>query len=119
MPTAVAAADLRAGSEVVSTLELKGVPLGTHGKVIHVQGLSWTRYWVRFDNGLRVGTLDRKKLATPGEWARRHDAPAGVAVASAAPAGADAAPEAESVGGVPGHLLERSRTARERLAAKV
>lgn len=119
MPTAVAAAtpDLRAGSEVVSTVELKGVPLGTSGKVIHVQGLSWIRYWVRFDNGLRVGTLHRTKLATPAEWERRHDV-VEVAPAATAASGATAVAAVESVGGVPGHLLERSRKARERLAAK-
>ena len=111
---------LTSGARVVAAIEMKGVPAGTPGKVIHVQGLTWTRYWVWFDNGLRVGTLHRDKLMTLDEWARRGE----VAVKDnspvagpAAAASADASATAD-VGGVPGHLIERSRLARERWAAK-
>lgn len=99
---------------------MRGVPEGTTGKVIHVQGLSWIRYWVWFDNGLRVGTLSRTKLATPDEWERRHDVAKSVVVAGGAAAadGASGGAAAESIGGVPVHLLERSKAARARLAAK-
>jgi hypothetical protein len=98
---------------------MRGVPEGTAGKVIHVQGLSWIRYWVWFDNGLRVGTLGRNKLATPTEWARRHDVVTAVA-GTAVVAGdtADAGAGSGDVGGVPGYLLERSKAARARFAAK-
>ncbi len=99
---------------------MRGVPEGTTGKVIHVQGLSWIRYWVWFDNGLRVGTLGRNKLATTSEWERRHDVVT-AAVERAAPSGdaADAgAGGGGDVGGVPGYLLERSKAARARFAAK-
>ena len=113
--------ELAVGSAVVSTVGLRGVPEGTTGKVIHVQGLSWIRYWVWFDNGQRVGTLGRTKLATPSEWERRHDvvAPVSSAVVAVASGGEGAAASTTAdVGGVPGHLLERSRAARARFAAK-
>ena len=122
MPKAAVASKtaLKTGSRVVAAVEMKGVPAGTPGKVIHVQGLSWIRYWVWFDNGLRVGTLHRDKLMTLDQWARRGEAPEAVALGVAGPATAaapDAAPSGD-VGGVPGHLIERSRLARERWAAK-
>ncbi len=104
----------------MSTVSMRGVPEGTAGKVIHVQGLSWIRYWVWFENGERVGTLGRTKLATADEWSRRFDAPV-EAVSTAAVSvgeGAAAGDSSGDVGGVPGHLLERSRAARARWAAK-
>ena len=114
-------ANLAKGSRVVATIDMKGVPAGTPGKVILVEGLSWTRYWVWFDNGPRVGQLHRSKLATLDEWANRgvkKVAPAGAASA----VGVDVAPGDDAaggdVGGVPAALLERSRKARERLGAK-
>jgi hypothetical protein len=134
MATATAASILSSGTAVVSKGALRGVPSGTAGKVIHIQGLAWTRYWVLFDNGVRMGTLDRSRLATPDEWDRHLLGPsaeetqalelanaasvagAGAGAGSGAPG--EASGVAESIGGVPGHLLERSRKARERWAAK-
>jgi hypothetical protein len=116
-PTATA--ELAVGTPVVSTVSMRGVPEGTAGKVIHVQGLSWIRYWVWFDNGQRVGTLGRNKLATPIEWERRHDVVTAVAgTAAVAIEGVDAGGGSGDVGGVPGYLLERSKAARARFAAK-
>ena len=110
-------------TRVVSTVDMKGVPRGTTGKVIFVQGLSWIRYWVLFDNGIRVGTLDRSKLATLADWENKADAStevvavaAGGVVASASADGGAGA--GESIGGVPAHLLEKSKAARARWAAK-
>jgi hypothetical protein len=110
-------------TRVVSTVDMKGVPRGTTGKVIFVQGLSWTRYWVLFDNGIRVGTLDRAKLATLADWENRASAASAEVVAVAGGAVAVTAGDAgagagESVGGVPAHLLEKSKAARARWAAK-
>ncbi len=111
-------------TRVVSTVDMKGVPRGTTGKVIFVQGLSWIRYWVLFDNGVRVGTLDRSKLATLADWENKAGTSAevvavapggGIAAASGDGAGAAAG---ESIGGVPAHLLEKSKAARARWAAK-
>jgi len=110
---------LKRKARVVSLLDLRGVPRGTPGRVTMVSGLTWIRYFVDFDNGVSMPSIDRLNLATPAEWRDGKDRPAGIPVA-AAEAPAAAAPEAagESVGGVPAHLLERSRQARERLAAK-
>lgn len=122
MPKAAVASKtaLTTGSRVVAAIEMKGVPAGTPGKVIHVQGLSWTRYWVWFDNGLRVGTLHRDKLMTLDQWARRGEVVevAAPGVPGPATAAAPGAAPSGDVGGVPGHLIERSRLARERWAAK-
>jgi hypothetical protein len=122
MPAKTAASVLRSGDKVLASVALKGVPAGTPGKVIHVQGLTWTRYWVWFENGQRVGTLDRAKIATPAEWDRKLNGGDEVVVSTgtAAPAAEGSAPAAavESVNGVPGHLIERSRLAREKWAAK-
>ena len=121
MATLTASTVLKSGTRVRATVAMKGVPVGTEGKVIHVQGLSWIRYWVWFDNGERVGTLGRAKLATAAEWARRFDTPTESSGSDAAlPSGGDVASTDSSgdVGGVPGHLLERSRAARARWAAK-
>ena len=110
-------------TRVVSTVDMKGVPRGTTGKVIFVQGLSWIRYWVLFDNGIRVGTLDRSKLATLADRENKADASAQVVAVSggavAAAASVDGGAGAgESIGGVPAHLLEKSKAARARWAAK-
>jgi hypothetical protein len=117
-----AVAPLAEKMKVVATEDLRGVPMGTTGKVIQVQGLTWTRYWVWFDNGIRMGTLDRSKLATLDEWFSRADDKASTALVTVGTgdvaASADGADASGDVGGVPGHLLERSRKARERWAAK-
>lgn len=117
-PTATATKPtLSTNERVFAAVDLKGVPAGTPGKVIHVQGLSWIRYWVWFDNGLRMGTIHRDKLSTAAEWERRFAVTevAAVAAGGAAVAEASGGTALESVGGVPGHLLERSRNARIRL----
>ena len=117
---APATSNLAQGSRVIATIDMKGVPAGTPGRVIMVEGLSWTRYWVWFDNGPRVGQLHRSKLATLDEWANRGVKKA--AAGAASPVGGDAAHSDDAaggdVGGVPAFLLDRSRKARERLGAK-
>jgi hypothetical protein len=124
--TASLSSTLLSKNEVVrAKVALRGVPVGTLGKVIHVQGLSWTRYWVSFDNGVRVGTIDRNKLMTIPEFDRRQAGGtdgeiavvSGGAVATSSSDGGGGA-VMESVNGIPGHLVERSRVARERWAAK-
>jgi hypothetical protein len=111
---------------VVATTDMPGVPEGTAGKVIVVEGLTWIRYWVRFDNGVVRGSLNRKLLARPTEWAeivRRREAgedlevaeaEAVAAVDGAAAAGAGAG-DSVMVNGVavPAHLLERSKNRRQ------
>jgi hypothetical protein len=56
--------NLRKGDKVVATTDLRKVPEGTAGKVIVVNGFTWIRYWVRFENGEVLGSISRDKLAT-------------------------------------------------------
>jgi len=86
-----------------------------------VSGLTWIRYFVDFDGGVSMPSLDRSRLATPAEWREWKDRPAGAEAEPAdkpAAAAVSADGPQESVGGIPAHLLERSRQARERLGAK-
>lgn len=116
-------------NEVVRTLDaLPGVPQGTSGRVLLVDGFAWTRYRVLFDNGVDVGSLDGSSLARPRDYEAALDRRARAAEAemSAATAAADdgggAGPAVggeKSVNGVvvPAALLERSKRARERVSA--
>lgn len=112
-------------AKVVAATDLVGVPAGTPGKVIIINGLNWIRYWVRFDNGVVMGSINRANLATPAEWERKL---AG-GDADEATAGADSGDGDAADGGgddsgvmvngvlVPSKLLERAKAARARLAA--
>jgi hypothetical protein len=108
--------------------DLPGVPAGTRGRVYLVDGFAWTRYRVLFDNGVDIGSLDGAVLARPRDFGsalerREQEAAAAEAAAEEAEEGAEegAAPagEGKTVNGVsvPAHLLDRSKRARERLAA--
>jgi hypothetical protein len=63
--------DLRIGDEVVTTVELPDVPIGSKGRVILANGFQWQRYWVRFANGAEVSDLDHRHLAPLGRAKRR------------------------------------------------
>ena len=54
--------------EVVAATDLKGVPEGTNGKVMLSNGLDWVRYWVKFENGVEMGSLHRNKLVSAEDW---------------------------------------------------
>ncbi len=124
--TATDDAELKKGAKVVATTELRGVPEGTAGKVVVKNGIRWIRYWVRFENGVTLGSIDRSALATPEQL--RREAAGESAVAGAA-AGSEEAASADAGGGdaggvatpsgtlVPQKLLDRSAAARARLAA--
>ena len=119
MATTTTAPTLRKGDAVVAAVDLRGVPAGTTGKVSIVNGLTWIRYWVRFANGVVMGSINRSKLATPDEWERRHDEPVEAKAAATTTAGDDGG---EASGGVevngvmvPQKLLDRSKSAHERL----
>jgi len=53
---------LRRGDHVVANEDLIGVPEGSAGRVELVNGFRWKRYWVRFENGVVVGSIDRALL---------------------------------------------------------
>jgi hypothetical protein len=113
--------------ETVKTLDaLPGVPQGTKGRVYLVAGFAWTRYRVLFENGVDIGSLDGSSLARPKDYedalTRREQA----AAAAEPPADGEVAGEVAAAGGgdktvngvvVPALLLDRSKRARERLAA--
>lgn len=115
---------LSKGDRVILTKDLREVPAGTEGTVILVVGLTWFRYWVQFDNGVAVGSVNRKHLATPAEWEARlaggdDDAEAAEADTEAADAGGDGGGGGYTYNGivVPQLLIDRSKAARERLGA--
>ena len=56
--------------KVVATSDLPGVPEGTVGKVRVANGVSWYRYWVDFDNGVRMGQVSHADLCLEGDWGR-------------------------------------------------
>jgi len=53
---------LERDDHVVTAIDIPGVPAGTRGRVKLVNGFKWMRYWVMFDNGRDVGSLDRSVL---------------------------------------------------------
>ena len=122
---------------VLSTQDLPGVPARTRGKVKLVNGFTWRRYWVFFENGVKIGSLDEDQLVRPADWqfyqkakAKREAEAEAAALAAASPAAAatdeqsspadggdDDSPAARLRALVPPHLLERSASARARLGA--
>lgn len=119
------------GEKVLAAVDLDRVPAGTTGKVKLVNGFEWIRYWVFFDNGEKIGSIDGSKLVRPRHydaWKARRQADieaaekaaeVGAAPAEVADSGDGEAASPASVSGiqVPEHLLERSKAARTRLGA--
>lgn len=124
--TATVDGELSKGTKVVATTGLRGVPEGTEGKVTVKNGLRWIRYWVRFDNGVALGSLDRAVLATDEDLRRLASGDDQHGVADAAGDGVAAiAPGGDDGGGVttpngtfvPQKFIERAAAARARLSA--
>jgi len=110
--------------KVVATVDLPGVPEGTIGKVRVANGFTWYRYWVDFDNGVRMGQVSHEHLCHEGDWGRfqldRAEAERRALEALEAPeaSGGGDGPVEVTTGnrfGVPEHLLQRSSDARTRL----
>ena len=110
--------------KVVATVDLPGVPEGTIGKVRVANGFTWYRYWVDFDNGVRMGQVSHEHLCHEGDWGRfqldRAEAERRALEALEAPEifGEGDGPVEVAAGnrfGVPEHLLQRSSDARTRL----
>lgn len=123
MPARIASINLKRHDKVRANIDLPGVPAGTRGKVLVVSGVTWIRYRVLFEGGVEHGLLDGRHLVRPGDFVP-VDQRVGVAVDAAeaasddgAAGGAADAGAADNAFGVPAHLLERSKKARERLAA--
>jgi hypothetical protein len=64
-------------AKVVAAVDLPGVPAGTPGRIVLEAGFRWFRYWVRFENGVELGSVGREKLMSRKEWERTQ---AGTAV---------------------------------------
>ena len=123
MTARIASIVLKRHDKVRANVDLPGVPAGTPGKVLVVAGLTWMRYRVLFENGVEHGLLDGRHLVRPKDFipvdqrveveavAASGDGAAEVGDAGAAAAGDD------NEFGVPAHLLERAKKARERFAA--
>jgi len=108
---------------VVATRNLKGVPEGTEGHVMLSNGLDWVRYWVKFDNGVEMGSLHRNKLVSAEDWDRyleeREAGSLSLEVATDSPD--EQSDDSGSGGGVevngvlvPQLLLDRTKSALER-----
>ncbi|MDH3753675.1 MAG: hypothetical protein OEU32_07365 [Acidimicrobiia bacterium] len=122
-------APFRRREKVVATEDLPRVPEGTGGRVMLVNGFSWIRYWVHFDNGVELGSIDQAKLVRAKEWetyrherarlAEQADSTDVVDDAADGEIAAASAGESASVNGVaiPAYLLERSKDARTRFSA--
>ncbi len=114
-------APFRKGEKVRATTDLPGVPEGTDGRVKLVNGVTWTRYWVFFDNGVGLGSLDHRQLVRRGQWDEFVERRTAAAEAPVAQAAASETAAASGDGGdaatsrVPEALLERARKRREAL----
>jgi hypothetical protein len=121
------AIDLDRHDKVRANIDLPGVPAGTKGKVLQKTGVTWIRYRVLFENGVEHGLLDGRHLVRPKEFVpldqrtavveQAEGGGAGDGGASAAVDDGGGAGAADNAFGVPSHLLERSKMARERLGA--
>jgi hypothetical protein len=122
MTARIASIELKRHEKVRANIDLPGVPAGTPGKVLALSGITWVRYRVLFDNGVEHGLLDGRHLVRRDDFVpldqRVEVAPSASGPAADADAGGAAEGGApENTSGVPAHLLERSKRARERLAA--
>jgi len=52
----------RRRQRVRAVKDLRGVPAGTEGRVLMESGITWFRYFVQFDNGVELGSIDADAL---------------------------------------------------------
>lgn len=112
---------IKAGAKVLATTDLPGVPKGTRGKVAMSNGITWKRYWVRFENGELLSHVDHDNIVIERAWDRYFKAKE--AAEAAAAAGVSAGGSTEGAGasgggdnafGVPQYLLDRTKAALEK-----
>ena len=62
--------------KVVAAHDLPGIPAGTPGKILLINGLYWVRYRVLFELGeagrIERGMLSADALTTPDAWAEEQ-----------------------------------------------
>ena len=84
-------------------------------------GITWKRYWVRFENGELLGHVDHDNIVITRAWdqffAEKAAAEAAAEEGSAGGGSAEAAGggAADNAFGVPQYLLDRTNAALERL----
>lgn len=121
MSARIVSIELKRHERVRANIDLPGVPAGTPGKVLVVSGVTWRRYRVLFANGVEHGLLDGRHLVRPADFVPLDQRVAEVAEVEAPEGGeAEAATTDGAAGnsfGVPAHLLERAKKARDRHAA--
>ena len=117
---------IRRYKKVVATVGLPGVPEGTVGKVRVANGFAWYRYWVDFDNGVRMGQVSHDNLCHQDDWGRfQFDRAETERRALETPEDSVDSDEGDEGGasavgnqfGVPEHLIQRSLDARKRVGA--
>jgi hypothetical protein len=67
MAETTATKPLRARDKVVAARDLKGVPKGTPGVIKVVNGIAQRRYWVKWANGVWMGSLLERDLVRASE----------------------------------------------------
>ena len=123
------------GAKVRLVEDVPGYAAGSTGKIAVANGFSWTRYWVRFDDGTAVGHIDHHSLVRQRDYdeflaaRQREEVEAAEAAEKAAAAAVEApdAADAPAVGAggqvqvngviIPQRLLDMSAAARQRLGA--
>lgn len=114
---------IKAGAKVRATVDLPGVPAGTQGKVAMSNGLTWIRYWVRFENGELLSHIDHDEIVIARAWdqffaeqKRKEEAAAAAAAGavSASDGGGGGAAGGDNAFGVPQFLLDRTKAALEK-----
>jgi hypothetical protein len=111
----------RKNEKVITTRSLGAIPEGAVGKVKLANGLtSWSRYWVQFNDGTMLGSIDHDDLVRPAMLTQWNEAKIVSAQAAEASLEAASQPAVEAAAGgntlgIPELLLERSRAAKARL----
>lgn len=117
---------IRAGAKVRATVDLPGVPMGTKGKVALSNGVTWLRYWVRFENGEMLSHINHDEIVVSHAWdqffwQQERDAEAAAAAAAGAATeggGGGGGAAADNAFGVPQYLLDRTKAALERFGVE-
>ena len=114
---------LRRKEKVKAAVDMRGVPEGTAGRVLVANGVTWMRYWVKFENGIEMGSIHRDKLVRADEWQQylvdREKAAVAVDESDGTDAALEAADDGAGAGGgasvngvtVPQLLLDRTTAA--------
>ncbi len=117
---------IRAGAKVKATVDLPNVPMGTQGKVALSNGVTWLRYWVRFENGELLSHVDHDDIVVARAWdqyfwQKERDAEAAAMAAAGASTdgeGGGGGAAADNAFGVPQYLLDRTKAALERFGVE-